>query len=133
MRVSDSSRTNVASVVNPRPRYNCVQRTRSGVSAGDELMRDNSLLYQRAVVAVEHGSDIKVEQAWTPIRAAAVRERLPPGLVKVRGTRTRSWYHPARRQRTAWPPRHAAVSTANVCCHGGPIASRSEEHTSELQ
>src|SRR6266853_5676140 len=46
MRVSDSSRTSVASVVNPRPRYNCVQRTRSGVSGDDELTRDNSLLYQ---------------------------------------------------------------------------------------
>jgi hypothetical protein len=43
----------------------------------------------------------------------------------VRGTRTRSWAHPARRRHTAWPPRRALVSTAIVCCHGVPIACAS--------
>jgi hypothetical protein len=60
--------------------------------------------------------------AWTPIRAATVRERRRPRLIRVRGTRRRSWHHPARRRRTVWLPRHAVVSTAIVCCHGVPIA-----------
>jgi hypothetical protein len=30
-----------------------------------------------------HVRDIKVEQAWTPVRAATVRERLTPGIVQI--------------------------------------------------